>query len=81
MNPMNAGCSARVSSSWKTDLNVVGPTFLSGGASPVAGNTPLRHVVTAINERTGERFIVRGNDLYETVAEVAEQVSIEQDGG
>ena len=34
-------------------------------------------VVTATDEQTGERFVVRGADLYETVVEVAGQVGIE----
>ena len=34
-------------------------------------------VVVVIDERTGERFVVRGNVLYETVVELAGQVGIE----
>ena len=38
-------------------------------------------VVVAIDERTGERFVVRGDDVYETVVEVAVQVGIELEDG
>ena len=36
-------------------------------------------VVVAVDLTTGERFVVRGSDLYETVCEVAIQVGIELD--
>ncbi len=38
------------------------------------------HVVAA-NKKTRERFVVRGGELYDTVVEVAQQVSIELDDG
>ena len=38
-------------------------------------------VVVAVDEGTGERFVVRGSDLYETVVELAQQVGIELDDG
>ena len=45
------------------------------------GYTDALPVVVAIDEQTGERFVVRGDDLYETVCEVAAQVGIELDDG
>ena len=38
------------------------------------------HVVTAVDEWTGETFIVRGADLYVAVHEVARQTGIGLDG-
>ena len=40
-----------------------------------------RHVVQAINVQTGEQFVVRGDDLYATVVELAGQVGIELEDG
>ena len=38
-------------------------------------------VVVAADLKTGERFVVRGSDLYETVVELAQQVGIELEDG
>ncbi|MCH7592048.1 MAG: hypothetical protein IH989_04610 [Planctomycetes bacterium] len=46
-----------------------------------AGYVDALSVVVAVDERTGERFVVRGDDLYETVVEFAQQVGIELDDG
>ena len=40
-----------------------------------------RPVVTAIDERTGESFIVRHADLYLAACELAEQVGIDLEDG
>ncbi len=45
------------------------------------GYTVGQPVVVAVNENTGERFVVRGEDLYEAVVELAEQVGIKLDDG
>ena len=37
------------------------------------GYTDALPVVVAVDERTGERFVVRCDDLYETVVELAQQ--------
>lgn len=36
-----------------------------------------QHVIEAVNQRTGEAFVVRGDDLYTVVVELAQQVGIE----
>ena len=38
-------------------------------------------VIEAMNQRTGEMFVVRGDDLYLVVVELARQVGIELDDG
>ena len=48
--------------------------LLNGRAGAEGG-----YVVTATAYRGGERFIVRGADLYEAVVELAGQVGIELD--
>lgn len=45
------------------------------------GCTDGQPVVVAVDERTGERFVVRGDDLYETVCELAVQVGIALEDG
>jgi hypothetical protein len=40
-----------------------------------------RPVVTAVNERTRETFIVRHEDLYHAACELAEQVGIDVEDG
>jgi hypothetical protein len=39
------------------------------------------HAVEAIDQRSGETFVVRGDDLYRTVVELAQQVGIELEDG
>ena len=38
-------------------------------------------VVEATDERTGEKFVVRADDLYAAVVELAQQVGIDLEGG
>ena len=38
-------------------------------------------VVVAVDLKTGERFVVRGGALYETVVELAVQIGIDLDDG
>ena len=40
-----------------------------------------RQVVEAMDEHTGECFVVRGNDLYTVAVEVAVQVGIDLEDG
>ena len=39
------------------------------------------HVVEAVNKETGEQFVVRGEDLYATVVELAGQVGLDLEDG
>ena len=40
-----------------------------------------REVATAVSEETDERFVVRSDDLYETVVELAQQCGVELEDG
>ena len=40
-----------------------------------------RNVVEAVNKETGETFVVRGDDLYTVVVELAQQCGIELEDG
>ena len=40
-----------------------------------------RNAVEAVNEQTGETFVVRGKDLYLVVVELAQQCGIELEDG
>ena len=40
-----------------------------------------QNVVEAVNEKTDETFVVRGEDLYEVVVELAQQCGIELEDG
>ena len=40
-----------------------------------------RNVVEAVSEETGETFVVRGDDLYLVVVELAQQCGIELEDG
>ena len=46
----------------------------------VTGADDGQHLVEAIDQETGERFIVRGPKLYEATMELAQQVGIELEG-
>ena len=47
----------------------------------VAGDGNEGYSVTAAAHRGGERFVVRGVDLYEAVVKLVEQVGIELEDG
>ncbi len=47
----------------------------------IAGDGQGEYVVTAVAHRGGERFVVRGVDLYEAVVELAGQIGIELEDG
>ncbi len=40
-----------------------------------------QNVVEAVNQETGETFVVRGDDLYLVVVELAQQCGIELEDG
>lgn len=42
------------------------------------GASDGQHVIEAIREGTGERFVVRGDDLYRVAVELAEQAGIDR---
>ncbi len=39
------------------------------------------HAVEAVDQRSGETFVVRGDDLYTVAVELAQQVGIELEDG
>ena len=55
-------------------------TIGGAGYIVVTGADNGQHVVEAIDQKTGERFIVRGPKLYEATMELAEQVGIGRAG-
>ncbi len=52
-------------------------TIGAAGYVVEVGYSNALSVIAAVDERTGERFVVRGGDLYETAVELAVQVGIE----
>lgn len=40
-----------------------------------------QHVIEAVREETGERFVIRGTDLYRASVELAQQAGIELEDG
>ena len=56
-------------------------TIGAAGFAVQLGASKGHHVVEAVNEQTGERFVVRGEDLYLTVVELAGQVGLELEEG
>ena len=53
----------------------------AGDRVDIAGDGEAGYVVTAVAHRGGERFVVRGADLYEAGVELAGQVGIELEDG
>ena len=51
-------------------------TIGAAGFTAELGVEGGREVVTAVSEESGEAFVVRGDDLYETVVELAQQVGV-----
>jgi hypothetical protein len=45
------------------------------------GTADAPHAVEAVDRETGETFVVRGDDLYRTVVELAQHVGIELEDG
>ena len=56
-------------------------TIGDAGFLVTVGASERLPVVTAVNTNTGERFVVRGGDLYHATVELAEQVGIELEDG
>ena len=56
-------------------------TMGAAGFTVQLGASEGHHVVETVNEQTGERFVVRGEDLYATVVELAGQVGIDLEDG
>ena len=56
-------------------------TIGAAGFAVQLGAFKGHHIVEAVNEQTGERFVVRGEDLYATVVELAGQVGIGLEDG
>ncbi len=56
-------------------------TIGAAGFDVESGTTDGLHVVKAVDRRTGERFVVRGDDLYTVVVELAQQCGIELEDG
>ncbi len=61
----------------KALIEVIG----SAGYGVQVGMATGCHVVEATDRETGETFVVRGDDLYRTVVELAQQVGIEIEDG
>ena len=56
-------------------------TIGDSGFTVQLGASMGQHVIEAVNQRTGEAFVVRGDDLYLAVVELAQQVGIELEDG
>ena len=56
-------------------------TIGAAGFAVELGAEGGQEVAEAVNEETDERFVVRGDDLYETVVELAVQCGIELEDG
>ena len=67
-------------------MDIVGKVLVetigdAGYRVDIAGGGQEGHAVTAVAYGGGERFVVRGADLYEAVVELAGQVGIELEDG
>ncbi len=57
-------------------------TISNAGYSLMTGaDSDGNSVVEATDERTGEKFVVRGDDLYTAVVELAQQVGLDLEDG
>ena len=58
----------------KATIEVIGG---AGFVVSIMGDGNGNHVVEAVNDKTGERFLVRSENIDDAVIELAEQVGIE----
>ena len=56
-------------------------TIGDAGFDVQVGTADAPHAVEAVDRETGETFVVRGDDLYRTVVELAQQVGVELEDG
>lgn len=56
-------------------------TIGDAGFTVQVGASEGQHVIEAIRETSGERFVVRGNDLYRVAVELAQQAGIDLEDG
>ena len=56
-------------------------TIGNAGFAVQVGGSDGRHVIEAIREMTGERFVVRGDDLYRVAVELSQQAGIDLEDG
>ena len=61
----------------KTLIEVIGDSGYTVQLHAATG----QDIVEAVNQRTGEAFVVRGDDLYTAVVKLARQVGIEVEDG
>ncbi len=64
-----------------SSLNAVTKAIGAAGSTVQQYGQDGQNVVEAVNEETGETFVVRGDDLYEVVVELAQQCGIELEDG
>lgn len=78
-----AGCSARTRQAVRdaTTKALVEVISDAGYVVMIGADSNGNRVVEATDEKTGERFVVRGDNLYATVVELAQQVGIELEDG
>ncbi len=61
----------------KALIEVIGDTGFTVQLHAAGG----QDIVEAVSQRTGEAFVVRGDDLYTAVVELAQQVGIQLEDG